>query len=432
MYSFLRSRRGFSLVELLLFSAIFAIVIVSFIGILVTVLSIQAQQAATAEVTTQSGFLLQQIESLVERSSLIEMPQDVATTTLKLRMPSPAEDPTILTLVGSSIIITQGNQTPGALTSNKVIVSGLAFTKHSNAPSHDSVSVSFTVSNNSPSIKQKFVETLSTAVARVSAATFDSNVIPSSTAVYDLGVAAQIWRSVNNILYFSGSNVGIGTATPLSKLDVNGGLAVGTYAGTSAAPANGLIVSGNVGIGTASPLGLLSLNQSGGVSSNGIVYSYLGHQWGTYQAGDNTYHFDYDSVNKGYITTAGAYTQVSDINLKENIKPIATPLHKLLSLQGVYFTWKGDALEKQNVGFIAQNVQTVLPEVVSNSGGELGVSYGNVVPLVVEAVKELNAKVDALRVSAPHGITTQDVITGESYCMAVVNGVVQALMGACR
>jgi len=54
-------------------------------------------------------------------------------------------------------------------------------------------------------------------------------------------------------------NVGIGTTAPLSKLDVNGGLAVGSYAGTSAAPSNGLIVSGNVGIGTTSPGGKLEV-----------------------------------------------------------------------------------------------------------------------------------------------------------------------------
>ncbi|HEY2580424.1 MAG TPA: hypothetical protein VGI43_01380 [Mucilaginibacter sp.] len=46
---------------------------------------------------------------------------------------------------------------------------------------------------------------------------------------------------------------GIGTITPLSKLDVTGGVAIGSYAGTSAAPANGLIVNGNVGIGTGNP-----------------------------------------------------------------------------------------------------------------------------------------------------------------------------------
>ena len=49
-------------------------------------------------------------------------------------------------------------------------------------------------------------------------------------------------------------NVGIGQASPVSKLDINGGLAVGSaYSGVSAAPANGAIVQGNVGIGTATP-----------------------------------------------------------------------------------------------------------------------------------------------------------------------------------
>ena len=57
--------------------------------------------------------------------------------------------------------------------------------------------------------------------------------------------------------------VGIGTATPASKLDVEGGAAIGaTYSGTSAAPANGLIVEGYLGIGTASPISQLTVDQN--------------------------------------------------------------------------------------------------------------------------------------------------------------------------
>ena len=48
-------------------------------------------------------------------------------------------------------------------------------------------------------------------------------------------------------------NFGIGTTAPLSKLDVSGGVAVGTYAGTATAPSNGLVMSGSLGVGTSSP-----------------------------------------------------------------------------------------------------------------------------------------------------------------------------------
>ncbi len=69
------------------------------------------------------------------------------------------------------------------------------------------------------------------------------------------GGALIFYSDVNEHMRITSSgNVGIGTTTPQSKLDVEGGMAVGaTYSGTSAAPANGMIVEGNVGIGTTTP-----------------------------------------------------------------------------------------------------------------------------------------------------------------------------------
>jgi hypothetical protein len=65
-----------------------------------------------------------------------------------------------------------------------------------------------------------------------------------------------------NLFWNNGSSeLGIGTATPANTLDVNGAMAVGTYAGT-AAPSNGLIVSGQVGIGSTTPVANLDLNGS--------------------------------------------------------------------------------------------------------------------------------------------------------------------------
>lgn len=221
LFSFSR-REGFSVLELLMFSAIFTVVMIIFVTILVAVVRVQGRQSSVAEVNQQSQFLLQQIQYFVERSSLIDMPQDASTSTLRLRMPAASEDPTSITLSGGTAYLQQGGaQTP--LTSNKVSVSSLNFVKRSNPPGHDTVSVSFMVQYNTSNLQQKFVQSLNTAIARVSAATFDSNLIPSSTATYDLGVTSQIWRSINNQIYFNGTNVGVGISSANAKFQVDGG-----------------------------------------------------------------------------------------------------------------------------------------------------------------------------------------------------------------
>ncbi|MFA6435396.1 MAG: hypothetical protein WCW52_11955, partial [Elusimicrobiales bacterium] len=72
----------------------------------------------------------------------------------------------------------------------------------------------------------------------------------------------------------SGS-VGIGTPSPLSALDVAGGVAIGSYAGANAAPANGAIISGNLGIGTNGPSALVHIgagtSNSGHLRMDGIA-----------------------------------------------------------------------------------------------------------------------------------------------------------------
>jgi hypothetical protein len=85
----------------------------------------------------------------------------------------------------------------------------------------------------------------------------------------------------------------------------------------------------------------------------------------------------------------------SDERLKENIEPIKGALEKVLGLQGVTYNWRnrkagGDALR---IGFIAQQVKEVVPELVHDVDGDgfLGVYYNNAVPLIIEALKELVA-----------------------------------------
>jgi hypothetical protein len=92
----------------------------------------------------------------------------------------------------------------------------------------------------------------------------------------------------------------------------------------------------------------------------------------------------------------------SDRRLKENITPIANALDKVKSLTGVEFDWKEETkgvhgYEGHDVGVIAQEVQAVLPEAIrTNESGYLSVRYEKMIALLIEANKELAARVEEL------------------------------------
>ena len=220
---------GFTIMELLLFASIFAITSIAFITVLVSITRVQVRQSGSAEVTSQSQFVLQTIGRYVAQSSAIEIPADVETTTLKLRMASSTSDPTYVYLSGSSLYLKLTDSgTPTLLTSDKVSISDVRFVRRTNPGGKDSASVQFTVSLNTENVQQKFSQAISLGVARVNAATFDSNLVPSVDNSYKIGASSQIWQSVNDVIYFSSSNVGIGALSPGAKLEVNGGVRLNT------------------------------------------------------------------------------------------------------------------------------------------------------------------------------------------------------------
>ena len=97
-----------------------------------------------------------------------------------------------------------GNQTINDLTTNKAwnASNALAFTKFSNTPAHDIIQVDLTLNYNTPNPQSAFSKTLSTAIGRVSAATFDSNLIPAGTVgSRNIGQVTQQWEN----LYLSGN-----------------------------------------------------------------------------------------------------------------------------------------------------------------------------------------------------------------------------------
>jgi hypothetical protein len=107
----------------------------------------------------------------------------------------------------------------------------------------------------------------------------------------------------------------------------------------------------------------------------------------------------------GTLTVKGdlvAYGSPSDKRLKENIHPIENALEKVSQLNGVTFDWKEkeDAILeiKEDIGFIAQDVQKVVPELVrENEDGKLSLRDKGIVPILVEAIKELKAEIEELK-----------------------------------
>jgi hypothetical protein len=98
----------------------------------------------------------------------------------------------------------------------------------------------------------------------------------------------------------------------------------------------------------------------------------------------------------------------SDVALKENITNIPDPIEAIKKLNGVLFDWKksyiderggedGYFVRKKDVGVIAQEVEKVLPEAVAQrSDGIKAVKYDRLTCLLIEAVKQLNEKVEIL------------------------------------
>ena len=96
-----------------------------------------------------------------------------------------------------------------------------------------------------------------------------------------------------------------------------------------------------------------------------------------------------------------AFGSPSDIRLKENIEVIPDALDKVKQLRGVTFNYKKDG--NKSTGLIAQDLEKVLPDAVyvtsdvdDGEDKHLAVRYGNTVGLLVEAIKELEARVKEL------------------------------------
>ena len=98
---------------------------------------------------------------------------------------------------------------------------------------------------------------------------------------------------------------------------------------------------------------------------------------------------DLMTLASGSLTVAGDVTISSDARLKSNIVALGPTLISLLQLEAKSYTMKNDVEQKQKIGLLAQEVQKVFPELVSeDNNGMLAVNYQALVPVLINALKE--------------------------------------------
>ena len=195
-------------------------------------------------------------------------------------------------------------------------------------------------------------------------------------------------------------NVGIGTTSPAVQLELGDNTADEKLRLTGAASGKPLMTFYN----TTTKIGQISS------SSVGVTVSSLGSGNMTFENGggarlviDNSgnvgiadtspsYKLDVD----GTIRATGDVIAYSDVRVKENIKTIDNALEKVNKLRGVEFNKIGS--EEKSIGVIAQEIEKVLPEVVKEDDkGMKSVAYGNIVGVLIEAIKDQQKQIDELK-----------------------------------
>jgi hypothetical protein len=172
-------------------------------------------------------------------------------------------------------------------------------------------------------------------------------------AVDNAGGKVIIREDGSDRIAIVGGNVGIGDTTPSYKLDVNG---TGRFTGSLTAS---------------------SLTLSSGMSVTGTA---------SFNSSIMAYHD---------LTVYGTFTNMSDRALKTDIAAInVSSLDKLTSLQGVTYRFINDEQRTMRTGFIAQDVQKIFPELVSESDEGLGIKTLELIPHLVEAIKEQKVIID--------------------------------------
>ena len=229
-----------------------------------------------------------------------------------------------------------------------------------------------------------------------STATSTSKTTGGLTLGGGLGVGGAIYAGGLEANTVTASDTTASTSTTSGSLIVKGGAGIAGAVFATSVNTTGLsklarlsVIDGSTDLNSTFSISAKAAQTGGGAVlgyanlADNSIYGILGHA--------NAYSF----YGQGPIYSSGDITAFSDIRSKENISTIENALDKTLTLNGVLYTDK--ETQQRRTGLIAQDVLSVLPEAVrTNTDGYYALAYGNLVGLLVQSIKELNAKVDAL------------------------------------
>lgn len=213
-------------------------------------------------------------------------------------------------------------------------------------------------------------------------------------------------------------NIGIGTTSPATKLDVNGGINTNSLITLNASAAATSIGYLQWYRGT-SRVAFMGYGQNAGPTwgnrldiavENG---AYLGIT-GNVSVNLGTVAPSYSIHAGGQVAGAGAYVNTSDARLKTDVNDLDYGIDTVMRLRPVTFKWKTlteDWQKGRKLGLIAQEAEKVAPEIVSTANDPehtKSIAYGDLTPILVKAVQELKADNDNLRAELRETIISQD------------------------
>jgi hypothetical protein len=146
---------------------------------------------------------------------------------------------------------------------------------------------------------------------------------------------------------------------------------------------------------------VIEARSSSGATYKDMVFQVYG---GNFGIRTGTTALSYTLQVNGTVAGVGGYVNWSDARLKKDVKPLQDSLKNILNLNGITYNWdkKIDPTlnldDDNHIGLLAQDVEKILPQVVSTAKDKFGtkaIAYSDLVPVLIEAIKELNAKIEA-------------------------------------